>query len=363
MAGPESSKTAVITAIVGNACVMCAKFVAYFATGSGAILSEAIHTFADLLNQILLLVGIKTSANDANENYAYGYGAERYIWALISAVGIFFLGCGVTVYHGVSSLLHEHRPVGEFGWAGGVLVVSFVIEFYVLSVAVSSARRSAAGRPLFAFLRKEADPAVVAVILEDAAACLGIVIAFVAIGLTWLTGDQYWDAIGSITIGVLLGCIACWLIQRNRSLLVGESVPPHIRTQLLKILNENPTVEEVVDLRTRILDTSTFTLMARRWPDKNSMNCVLSTIRSRLSKNSNRSPYVMPTRSWICWQTKSTKLNATSGSKFPRRNTWTWRPTEFSSTPTSTSDPQQRNYPPHCQRLSLTHGTRDTMQC
>jgi zinc transporter 9 len=262
MAGPETSKTAVITAIVGNACVMCAKFVAYFFTGSGAILSEAIHTFADLLNQILLLVGIRRSANDANENYAYGYGAERYIWALISAVGIFFLGCGVTVYHGVSSLVHTPEPVSEYGWAVGVLVVSFLIEFYVLSVAVRSVRKSSAGQPFFAYLRKEADPAVVAVVLEDAGACLGIVIAFAAIGLTWLTGHQYWDAIGSITIGILLGCIACWLIQRNRSLLVGESVPPHIRTQLLKILNENPAVEEVVDLRTRILDTSTYRIKA-----------------------------------------------------------------------------------------------------
>ena len=142
MAGPESSKTAVITAIVGNAFVMCAKFVAYFATGSGAILSEAIHTFADLLNQILLLVGIKRSAHGANEDYAYGFGAERYVWALISAVGIFFLGCGVTVYHGVSSLLHETAPVSGYGWAVGVLVVSFLIEFYVLSVAVRSVRRS-----------------------------------------------------------------------------------------------------------------------------------------------------------------------------------------------------------------------------
>jgi solute carrier family 30 (zinc transporter), member 9 len=262
MAGPESSKTAVITAIVGNACVMCAKFVAFFATGSGAILSEAIHTFADLLNQILLLVGIKRSANDANEDYAYGYGAERYVWALISAVGIFFLGCGVTVYHGISSLLHETAPVSGYGWAVGVLVVSFLIEFYVLSVAVRAVQKSTAGQPFFAYLRKEADPAVVAVVLEDAAACLGIVIAFAAIGLTWFTGHQYWDAIGSITIGVLLGCIACWLIQRNRSLLVGESVPPHIRRQLLEILNENPTVEEVVDLRTRILDTSTYRIKA-----------------------------------------------------------------------------------------------------
>ena len=177
-------------------------------------------------------------------------------------MGIFFLGCGVTVYHGISSLVHAHKPVSEFGWAVGVLVVSFLIEFYVLTVAVRSVRKSAAGQPFFAYLRREADPAVVAVVLEDAAACVGILIAFAAIGLTWLTGDQYWDAIGSITIGILLGCIACWLIQRNRSLLVGESVPPHIRAQLLKILNENPTVEEVVDLRTRILDTSTYRIKA-----------------------------------------------------------------------------------------------------
>ena len=132
MAGPESSKGAVVAAIVGNFLVMIAKFVAYFATGSGAMLSEGIHTFADLLNQILLLVGIKRSVHDPNDKYAYGYGAERYVWALISAVGIFFLGCGVTVYHGISSLLHEHEPVRQYGWAIGVLIVSFVMR--VLSV-------------------------------------------------------------------------------------------------------------------------------------------------------------------------------------------------------------------------------------
>ena len=241
---------------------MIAKFVAFFATGSGAMLSEGIHTFADLLNQILLLVGIKRSGNDPNDHYAYGYGAERYVWALISAVGIFFLGCGVTVYHGISSLLHEREPVSNYGWAIGVLIISFVIEFYVLAVAVQAVRKAADGQPFFRYLRKEADPAVVAVVLEDSAACLGVLIAFAAIILTKLTGHEYWDAIGSIAIGILLGLIAFWLIHRNRSILIGESVPPHIRAQVLRILNDNPAVEEVVDLRTRILDTSTYRIKA-----------------------------------------------------------------------------------------------------
>lgn len=262
MAGPETSKRAVIIAIVGNACVMCAKFVAFFATGSGALFSEGVHTFADLLNQILLLIGIKRSAIDADDKFAYGYGAERYVWALISAVGIFFLGCGVTLYHGVSSLLHGSEPMTHYGWAVGVLIVSFIIEFFVLAVAVRSVRKSADGKPLFAYMKTEADPAIVAVVLEDSAACLGVLIALASIALTKFTGHQYWDAVGSITIGLLLGLIAFWLIQRNRSILIGESVPPHIRSQLLKIMSDNPAVEEVVDLRTRILDTNTYRIKA-----------------------------------------------------------------------------------------------------
>lgn len=258
----ESSKGAVVAAIIGNALVMVAKFVAFFATGSGAMFSEGVHTFADVLNQILLLVGIKRSNTEANDHFAYGYGAERYVWALISAVGIFFLGCGVTVYHGVSSLLHPQEPMKNYSWAIGVLIMSFLVEAYVLYLAVRSARQAADGKPFVPFLRKEADPAVVAVILEDAAACLGVLIALTAIALTQITGHVWWDAIGSILIGILLGFIAFWLIHRNRSILIGESVPPHIRAQLLKILNDNPAVEEVVDLRTRILDTSTYRIKA-----------------------------------------------------------------------------------------------------
>jgi zinc transporter 9 len=259
----KSSKGAVIAAIVGNTLVMIAKFVAFFFTMSGAMLSEAIHTLADVLNQVLLLVGIVRSDRMPDERYAYGYNAERYVWALISAVGIFFLGCGVTIYHGISSLVQPHElHIDNLGWPVGVLVFSFLIEGYVLLVAIRAVQRQSGETPLLEFLRNEADPAVVAVVLEDSAACLGVLIALVTIVLARFTGHSYWDAVGSIMIGVLLGAIACWLIWRNSQLLVGASVPQHIRAQVAAIIRQNPAVEEIIDLKTRVLDTDTYRIKA-----------------------------------------------------------------------------------------------------
>ncbi len=259
----HGSKGAVIAAIVGNSLVMVAKFVAFVFTLSGAMLSEAIHTLADLLNQILLLIGIVRSDRLPDDAYAYGYRSERYVWALISAVGIFFLGCGVTIYHGIESLWSHHEPhFDNIYWPVGVLIVALIIEGYVLWVAVRTVLKQKGQTPFFQYLRKEADPSVVAVVLEDAAACLGCVIALVAIVLTKVTGHAYWDAIGSLSIGALLGAIAIWLVVRNSQLLIGASIPPKIRNQVARILDQNPYVEEVVDLKTRILDTETYRIKA-----------------------------------------------------------------------------------------------------
>ena len=257
------SRFAVVSALVGNFLVMIAKFIGFAMTGSGAMLSEGIHSIADLLNQFLLLIGIVRSGRKADQIYPYGYGSEQYVWALISAVGIFFLGCGVTVYHGVHSLLHPPATLSGLPWAIGVLLLSLLIEGYVLMVAVRAIRRQMpSDEPFLPFMRKKADPAVVAVVLEDAAACVGIVIALIAIVLTQVTGRMWWDAVGSLAIGALLGAVAIFLVIRNKELLVGQGVPPHIHRQLMHILNENPAVEEVVDMRTRILDSNTYRIKA-----------------------------------------------------------------------------------------------------
>jgi zinc transporter 9 len=266
----SGSKKAVFAAIVGNTFVMIAKFLAFFFTGASSMLSEAIHTLADVLNQILLMVGIVRSDKNPDEDHAYGYMAERYIWALISAVGIFFLGCGVTMYHGIETLIHHLNHHGEEGshqlkdlnWAIGVLIFSLILEGYVLWVALKQALKQAAGKPLFKFLMNDADPAVVAVVLEDAAACLGVIIALVAIIIYQYTGNPYIDPIASIMIGLLLGAVAIWLVWRNSSLLIGVSVPAHIRQQVEGIIKDNPAVEEIVDMKTRIMDTETYRIKA-----------------------------------------------------------------------------------------------------
>ncbi|MCH2183179.1 MAG: cation diffusion facilitator family transporter [Mariniblastus sp.] len=257
----QGSKRAVVVAILGNALVMVAKFVAFLFTGSGAMLSEAIHTLADLINQILLLIGIVRSDRVPDLEFQYGYRSERYVWALISAVGIFFLGCGVTIYHGVQSLIHPHE-LQDLSWAIGVLIFALLLEGYVLLVAVRAVQKQAAGKPFFRYIRQEADPATVAVVLEDSAACFGCVIAMVAILMAKWTGSPYWDALGSIVIGCLLGVIAVWLIWRNSQLLIGLSVPPKIRRQISRIIEQNPAVEEIVDMKTRVLDTETYRIKA-----------------------------------------------------------------------------------------------------
>ncbi len=253
----SESKLAIVSAIGGNTVVAVSKFGAFAFTGSGSMLSEAIHSVADVINQVLLFIGLVRGSKEADAAYQYGYGRERYIWALMSAVGIFFLGCGVTIYHGIQSLLHPHA-LSDLGWAFAVLAFSFAIEFSVLAIAYRGLKKSAAGQPFLTYLKTEADPGTVAVLTEDSAACTGIVIAFLGIVLTDLTGNLYWDAVGSILIGVLLGFVAIWLIMRNHHILVGHAVPGPIEEKVRAIVEGSPLVESIETMKTEMIDNETF---------------------------------------------------------------------------------------------------------
>lgn len=254
------SKSSVIAAVAGNSLVMVAKFVAFSMTGSGALFSEAIHTLADVLNQILLLVGIVRSEKVADDFYQYGYGKERFVWALVSAVGIFFLGCGVTLYHGISGLVTPH-VVHDYSWAIAVLLFALVVEGAVLILAFRQLKVASEGAPFLNFLREEADPAAVAVLLEDSAAVLGVLIALLAILLTELTGEAYWDSLGSIAIAMLLGAIAVWLVKRNRQLLVGKAVPAATEAEIRKVLMKRKSVDKIVEFKGRVIDTDTYDVL------------------------------------------------------------------------------------------------------
>jgi len=250
----SGSKLAVYTAIGANTLVTIAKLGGFLLTGSGAMLSEAIHSFADVGNQTLLAVGIKRSERPADAEHPYGYGRSQFIWSLISGVGIFFIGCGVTTYHGVQLLLHPH-PIESISLALWIMLFAFVIELASLLVAVRVIRQ-AAPAGFWDYVLHGPDPMAVAVLLEDSAAVFGVIIASGGIALTMATGNSTWDAIASISIGVLLGLIALFIIWKAQGLLIGKQMPGGRQEQITALLASDEVVEAVIDPKSALLGPS-----------------------------------------------------------------------------------------------------------
>jgi len=246
----------VIAAFSGNTVVCIAKFASFFVSGSGAMFSEAIHSLADTANQFLLIVGVRLSVKKPNNLYPYGHGKERFIWALISACGIFFIGCGITTYHGIQSLLN-HPEIHFNSWNLYILVAAFIIESFTLWLAVRDLKEHFPDAHLKKILA-EADPTTLAVVYEDGLAVLGVAIAFFSVVLTYLTGNIYWDAFGSIIIGLLLGVSAVILIAKNRDYLITKAIPVEIEELIKDILNSEPTIEKVLDFKSAVLDVDKY---------------------------------------------------------------------------------------------------------
>lgn len=251
MAGPTSART-VLIALIGNSFVMVIKFVAFLMSGSGSMLSEAIHSAADTGNQLLLLVGLRRGEKAPDDRFHYGYGGERFVFGILSAAGIFFIGCGITIYHGIDSLLTPHTPqltASTFI----VLGVSGLIEGTVLALAVRAVLAERGDIPFFRYVRERADPATVAILLEDGAAVLGLMFATVGILMAYVTGNPIWDTAGSLTIGVILGGVAFYLVRENRELLLGRAVPENIEESFTDVVLDHPAVRSVRDIKTRQL--------------------------------------------------------------------------------------------------------------
>jgi zinc transporter 9 len=246
----------VIAAFLGNILVCLAKFAGFVITGSGVMFSEAIHSLADTANQSLLIIGVSKSTKQPDAAYPYGYGRERYIWAMLSACGIFFIGCGVTVYRGVWAWLSpatiQYNGVNIY-----ILLTALVIESCTLSLAWRDVKRHFPEAKIGKILA-DGDPTTLAVVYEDGLAVLGIIVAFSSLGLTYLTGQPHWDALGSIIIGLLLGVTAILLIAKNRNYLITKSIPKETEELIIDILNNDPTIEKVLNFKSAILDVDKY---------------------------------------------------------------------------------------------------------
>lgn len=237
----------VLVALVGNAIVTVIKSIAAAVSGSSVMFSEAVHSFADTLNQLLLLIGLRRSTRHADESHEYGYGIERFFFGLISACGIFFIGAGVNAVHGFEAFMHPEdihvQPIVFF-----VLAISAAIESYALYVA---ARELSTTHPGLSWRERIArsDSSTLAVLLEDGVAVFGIFVAAGSIAMAVLTGNGRWDGFGSLVIAALLAVVAVVLILKNRSYVIGRAMPEEMRDEVLEILNAEPSIEKVLDFR------------------------------------------------------------------------------------------------------------------
>jgi cation diffusion facilitator family transporter len=242
----SEKRGAVVAALAANAVIAVSKFVAAVVTGSSALLSEAFHSVADTGNQALLLFGERRSARPADERHPLGYGQEIYFWSLIVAIVLFGLGGGMSVYEGVVHLLHAQPGARGGGpWGYVVLGIAFVAEGISFAIALRKLRAQRRGRTAWRTLVDGADPRLFVPLAEDSVALAGVVVAFVGLLLSDVTGSPAWDGVASVVIGVLLGVMALLLAQASREFLIGQAVPRELRDAIRRVVSEDDEVESL----------------------------------------------------------------------------------------------------------------------
>jgi cation diffusion facilitator family transporter len=239
----EQSLRSVLAALAANTAITIAKGIAAALTGSAALLAEALHSLADAGNELFLIVALRRSGRDPDELHPFGYGAERYFWALLAALGMFVVGGVVSVWRGLQELL---EPSGvEAFWVGvAVLLIALVLDGSSRAVASAEVKRRAAARGISVreYVRESADPTITTVYLEDTADVIGAALALVGLIVHQVTDSSVGDAVASLMIGALLLYIATRLASRNRDLLTNQSVPARYIETLRAELMSDPDV-------------------------------------------------------------------------------------------------------------------------
>lgn len=239
MAGGGHGTSHIIQSLIANSAIALAKGAAAVFTGSGAMLAEAIHSFADCGNQVLLLKGVKDAQRPADARHPLGYGRNVYFWSFMVALLLFTGGGVFSIYEGIHKLTEAPHALEHVGWALVVLGFSLVVEGWATfgNIKMINARRGAT--PFLRYLRETKDSDLVVVFGENSAAVLGLAIALVAIAYAVLTGDSRADAVGSLLVGVVLVAVAVFLAVEVKSLLVGECADPGIQTAVHEVAQKD----------------------------------------------------------------------------------------------------------------------------
>jgi cation diffusion facilitator family transporter len=245
----SGDKKVIYAALLGNLLVAISKFVAAAMTGSAAMLSEGVHSLVDTGNEGLLMYGMHRAAMPADAPYPFGRGKEIYFWSFVVALLIFSLGAGVSIFEGI---VHLREPAEMENPLINYIVIglSILFEGYSWSVAVREFKRTKGDRSYFDAIRRGKDPTTFAVLFEDSAALVGLLVALASLVLGQVTGSPYVDGAASIAIGLILAGTAVWLGRETKGLLIGESANSEVVLGIRELIGTNHEVDRVNEILT-----------------------------------------------------------------------------------------------------------------
>ena len=246
----DGSRKAIFAAFFANLGIAISKFIGFLITGSASLLAETIHSAADTGNQLLLFLGGQRARKSATPEHPFGYGRERYFWSFAVALVLFSMGGMFALYEGIQKFRDPH-DVENLGVAIGILVLAIALESFSLRTAVKEANHvRQPGTNWWRFIRGTKQSELPVVLLEDVGALVGLVFALTGVLMAHQTGDARWDAVGSISIGLLLIVIAIILVVEMKSLLIGESASADMRQAIIAAIESSEYVDSLIHIRT-----------------------------------------------------------------------------------------------------------------
>ena len=247
-----TGKKTILAALIANVGIAIAKFLGFAITKSSTMLAEGIHSSADSANQLLLLLGTKRAKREPSSKHPFGYGRERYFWSFVVALILFSLGSLFAIYEGIEKIRHPHA-LNNASWAIGILIFGICIESFSFRTAIVEAKTIKGETSWSKFVIRSKQPEIPVVLLEDAGALFGMVIALAAISMVKITDEPIWDGIGTLSIGILLGVIAIILAREMHSLIIGEAASETDHLKIINVIESNNKVVELVEMRTQHL--------------------------------------------------------------------------------------------------------------
>jgi cation diffusion facilitator family transporter len=249
MSGHADSTRAIFFALGANFAITVAKGVAAFLSGSGAMLAETVHSFADCGNQALLLLGMKQAKRPSSPDHPLGYGKAVYFWSFLVAVMLFTLGGMFSLYEGIHKLSHP-EPLEQWWWAVGVLAFSIVAESISMRACLVEVNKARGEQSLGQWFRESRQAELIVIFGEDLAALSGLTLALIAVVLAVVTGNPLWDALGTVAIGLLLIVVAVFVAIEVKAMLIGQSADPRVAADMKAFLEKRPEMARVFNLIT-----------------------------------------------------------------------------------------------------------------